>query len=101
MRRIVFLDFDGVLNSDGSRERGAHLFGNPDTFFHTHVDPHHVQHLEIICQKAQAEVVVSSTWRHGFPLGGLAAILRTAGFTGNSAWASSPRTSRWRCASSE
>lgn len=53
MIRVVFLDFDGVLNSRRSRKE---LGWNK-------LDPGAVELVNHICEVAGAEVVVSSTWR--------------------------------------
>lgn len=66
--RIVFLDFDGVLNSEAYmhriwKERKA---GKAVTFMHRHTDeicPEMAQRVLSICEQADASVVISSSWR--------------------------------------
>ena len=74
--RIVFLDFDGVLNSRafGARLREA----GREVSSTMGLDPEAVGRLN----RLDAEFVVSSTWRHGRTLGMLDELLRAAGFTG-------------------
>lgn len=75
---IVFLDFDGVLNStlylkttDASGARG--VMG---------LDPVAIQRLNRLVDKTDARVVVSSTWRFGRTVQQLREILSAKGFTG-------------------
>jgi len=72
--RIVFLDFDGVLNSalffmtyPGSKER---------------LDPVAVRRLDELVRRAGAKVVVTSTWRIKHSAEALARFLAEAGFSG-------------------
>jgi HAD domain in Swiss Army Knife RNA repair proteins len=52
---ILFLDFDGVINSDAWYEERP--------FEGMHFDPNAIRRVEKICRLAGAQVVVSSTWR--------------------------------------
>lgn len=63
--RIVFLDFDGVLN------RGSGPF-----------EPELVKRLNKITNMASAKIVVHSSWRYGRTLDELREILTNAGVTG-------------------
>jgi hypothetical protein len=69
-RRVVFLDIDGVLapirrwDRYGDLERAC------------------IEVLNEIVASARAEVVVSSTWRHGKTVSELQAMLEAEGFTG-------------------
>lgn len=69
-RRVVFLDIDGVLapirrwDRYGDLERAC------------------IEVLNEIVSSARADVVVSSTWRHGRTVGELQAMLEAEGFTG-------------------
>lgn len=86
MRPVIFLDFDGVLNGLGTREKPSPvhqgLFLNPDR----------VTLVNQLCERTGAVVVVSSSWRTrrhvvGAPdaclsLDELRAALAHAGFTG-------------------
>jgi hypothetical protein len=78
--RVVFLDFDGVLNSLWSlRERGSKL---------TDLCPWHIERLNEIVECACAEVVISSSWRispqySGTPVTALREELTKRGFRGH------------------
>jgi hypothetical protein len=52
MKRVIFLDIDGVLTS----ARVMPAFNKFDT--------HAVDYLKWICYKADAKIVISSTWRY-------------------------------------
>jgi len=69
-RLVIFLDIDGVLAPIRRWDR----YGD--------VDPSCVQVLNDIVAQADAEVVVSSTWRHGKTVAELQAILEASGFAG-------------------
>jgi hypothetical protein len=75
--KYVFCDFDGVLNSYRfmleEREQGKSGV--------TGIDPKAVAHVNYICGKTDAMIVVSSSWRYGHSLGELKDILREAGCT--------------------
>jgi hypothetical protein len=77
--RIVFLDFDGVLNSHEYMRRLGTL-GEPVDV--AGLDPEAVARLNRLVSEGCAEVVISSSWRHGRTLDELRAILTAAGFTG-------------------
>jgi len=68
-RRVIFLDIDGVLAPIRRWDR----YGD--------VDPACVQVLNEIVAQAAADVVISSTWRHGRTIAELQAILESSGFT--------------------
>jgi hypothetical protein len=69
-RRVVFLDIDGVLAPIRRWDRYGDL------------EPACVQVLNQIVAGAEAEVVVSSTWRYGKTVAELQAMLEAAGFAG-------------------
>lgn len=78
--RVVFVDFDGVLNSDryfAARERE----GRPVTEWWGQecLDPNAVARLDTIAARAGACVVVSSSWRLRFSLDELRAMLVSNG----------------------
>lgn len=56
-RKYIFLDFDGPLNT------GRGEFMNPDRYGH-HFDDMAVRNLRRIIEKTDAQIVVSSSWRH-------------------------------------
>ncbi len=77
--RIVFLDFDGVLNShEYMRDRAP----AEERASVTGLDRVAVARLNRMVESGCAEVVVSSSWRHGRTLHELRVILADAGFTG-------------------
>ena len=69
-RRVVFLDIDGVLAPIRRWDRYGDL------------DPACIQVLNEIVARSGADVVVSSTWRHGKTVAELQEILEAEGFTG-------------------
>lgn len=78
--KVIFLDFDGVLNSmawmRACADRGD-IFEGP-----VGIDKAAVAVLNKIIEKTGAKVVVSSTWRKGHNIAALQTILDEAGFTG-------------------
>jgi hypothetical protein len=74
---ILFLDFDGVLNS-------AAFFRSPESKDGEAgaLDPKAVARLNTIIAKTGAKVVVSSSWRYGRSVAELQAILDERGFVG-------------------
>ena len=78
--RVVFLDFDGVLNSLAYiKARGrASVPGDPA---HS-IDPAAIAYLNEIVQRSGAVVVISSSWREMMPLDGLRQLLARRGFVG-------------------
>jgi hypothetical protein len=84
--RIVFLDFDGVLNSiAGWRDRALLLRQKLSRleWQARQLEPELVERLNQIIDATSAKVVVSSSWRHGFSADELQQILELAGFTGD------------------
>jgi len=69
-RRVIFLDIDGVLAPIRRWDRYGDL------------DPACIQVLNEIVARGGADVVVSSTWRHGKTVAELQEILEAQGFTG-------------------
>jgi hypothetical protein len=69
-RRVVFLDIDGVLAPIRRWDRYGDL------------DPGCIRVLNEIVAGAGADVVVSSTWRHGRTVSELQAMLEAEGFIG-------------------
>jgi len=70
VKRAIFLDIDGVLAPIRRWDRYGDL------------DPACVQALNEIVARGGADVVVSSTWRHGKTVAELQVILESKGFTG-------------------
>lgn len=71
----LFLDFDGVLNSD------AYFARNPDAKGNHLLDPRLVKRLEQFVRSHHCQIVVSSTWREGRSMVELRKILIERGFT--------------------
>jgi hypothetical protein len=69
-RRVVFLDIDGGLAPIRRWDRYGDL------------EPACIEVLNEIVASARADVVVSSTWRHGKTVAELQAMLEAEGFTG-------------------
>lgn len=67
--KVVFLDFDGVLNSDET----------PDNLDFSKFA---IQELNTLIAKTGAKIVVSSDWRRGRSVSELQSILEIWGFTG-------------------
>jgi len=81
---LLFLDIDGVLNSAAwlyasDRPEGMEFLGNEHLMVS---NPAAVARLNLILSKSGAEVVISSSWRHGFDPGRMQDILDRAGFSG-------------------
>jgi predicted TIM-barrel fold metal-dependent hydrolase len=69
-RRVIFLDIDGVVAPITRWDRYGDL------------EPACIQVLNEIAARGHADVVVSSTWRHGKTVAELQAMLAAGGFTG-------------------
>lgn len=80
--KVLFLDFDGVLNSHQWMQANADKFPMNHMWHHTHLDELAVGRLEKIVQATGAKVVISSTWRLLNSLPRLCDILQNHGFTG-------------------
>lgn len=65
MKKLIFLDIDGVLNSHDWYERREKLAPDctREEFRKNEFDPYAVQRLQRILAETNAEVVLSSTWR--------------------------------------
>lgn len=70
--RVVFLDCDGVLNSDAWQR--THSAADA-------LSPAHVGRVDAFCRNMGAAVVVVSAWRYFYDLDKLRAKLATAGLT--------------------
>ena len=73
---IVFLDFDGVLNSD------AWIYSHSERGF-DHIDPSRVELVNGLLHQTKAHVVVSSAWRILHSLPALRRGLASKGFRGS------------------
>lgn len=79
MKKLIFLDFDGVLNHESYWQEGRH---EGKEFPHSHLDERCVKRLNNIIDKTGAEVVISTTWRESWDIGALTDVLKQLGFTG-------------------
>jgi hypothetical protein len=79
--RIIFLDFDGVLNSQSFYETRTEEKKAEDYPFRD-LDNRAVGNLNIICEETSAKVVVTSTWRSGRSPAELQKLLEPVGFKG-------------------
>jgi hypothetical protein len=57
--KVIFLDFDGVLNNMGTVFKKIKFEG------FTGIDPTNVEHFNALMDQTDAKIVVSSTWRMG------------------------------------
>jgi len=78
--KIVFLDFDGVLNSH--RYFASRGLEKDVTEEAEALDPKAVARLNRLIEVTGASVVISSSWRHGRSLDRLAYMLALRGFIG-------------------
>lgn len=70
-RSIIFLDFDGVLNTEQYQAWLA-VEGKPNKdAWGPLFDPHAVENLRKIIESTDAEIVISSSWRYIHRLGSL------------------------------
>lgn len=81
MRKVLFLDFDGVLNHRAHFARlppgrTASEVEHDDNSF----DRVCVARLDTILERTGCSVIISSSWRHMYPLAKLVTILRQHGF---------------------
>jgi hypothetical protein len=80
---IIFLDFDGVLNCDAffkSQQRSP--IRTPDERDSNMLEERAVLLLKELVMRAQAQVVISSTWRLTRPLAKIRELLHEKGFHG-------------------
>ena len=82
--KALFLDFDGVLNShrylySNRRPANMEFKGNE----HLMLDPEAVARVNRIIEATGAKVVISSSWRHAWPLERLREILAARAFVGD------------------
>ncbi len=78
--RVLFLDFDGVLNNAQWRHERAESGNGNDIF--EQVVPEHVARLNAIVERTGCKIVVSSSWRKVYSVDELRCILVEAGFVG-------------------
>lgn len=77
--KIIFLDIDGVLNSDLWYQKQK---GKENTDFTYHLDPHCVLQLNKVISKTHAKIVISSNWRKRYSKEEIFEALKKVGFKG-------------------
>lgn len=65
LRPIIFLDMDGVLNSDAAFEKCRRGIHPPENIAAMTVDPVCVAWLARLVKLTKAQIVISSSWRSG------------------------------------
>ncbi|CAB4196772.1 hypothetical protein UFOVP1290_292 [uncultured Caudovirales phage] len=91
MIKLIFLDIDGVLNSnrymkspqyfDETKDydpRGMEIINKAH---HTHLNPEAVRLVNLLVDKTGAEVILSSTWRNRYSIDEMNAMLSMRGAT--------------------
>ena len=76
--KVVFLDFDGVICTTSTYKRWRKTPGSsehPEELF----DRKLVANVQTLCERSGAVVVLSTSWRHKFPLDDIRAWLEEAG----------------------
>lgn len=84
--KILFLDFDGVMNGGVSSEdfhamRAAAKVKDLDTVARIGLDPALVERVDRICRVTGASIVISTGWRSSFTDDELVTMLRMRGLT--------------------
>jgi hypothetical protein len=62
---VLFLDFDGVLNSDKWFRQTSNAAEDVECGMERNIDPEAVRNLNRIIESTGCQVVISSTWRRG------------------------------------
>lgn len=79
-QKIIFLDFDGVLNSIGTKDRIQHPVFNHRV---RGIDDFRVKLVSDLAIEKSADIVVSSTWREFYEFNNLVALLKSRGMEAN------------------
>lgn len=86
MRRILFLDIDGVLNDTAFVGRALSAAASDASVTNwnavDYLDAARIVRLNRLLTATSAEVVISSSWRNNFKRPKLVELLRARGFTG-------------------
>lgn len=81
LKRIIFLDIDGVLNT-------TYSLGTDDVA----ILPEKVLLVKQLALQTNSSIVISSSWRHNMTLAVMRVILECAGLTNVSIWGVTPET---------
>ncbi|AUG85385.1 hypothetical protein FDJ20_gp117 [Vibrio phage Thalassa] len=79
MRKVIFLDFDGVINAQTGEWKTTEV---PDYLGYCPHNPKLVQTLNILIERSQADLVISSTWRLGTDITTLQQVCTAIGIKG-------------------
>lgn len=80
MRKILFLDIDGVVCTEFNNRKEYYL-GEDKALFEWYVmNPSCIEHLNTIVQQTGCEIVISSSWRKTFSLTELQDVFEENGF---------------------
>lgn len=94
--KVIFLDFDGVLNHDGpdpgNRMERAHGLTNPSLALFEEK----VALVERACQQTGASIVLSTAWRHHFSRSVIEGWLAEKGLTAPIVGLTPSKMSSWR-----
>ena len=82
--KIIFLDIDGVLNSEKwHKERfDKKLYPNLENYPLCEFDPLTIEQLNLLTDKTNAKIVISSTWRMGRTIDELKKLFEEVGIKG-------------------
>ncbi len=80
MKKILFLDIDGVLNTERWHKKMVASHAPQDSFGYD-FDPEAVANLRHIVEATGAEIVISSSWK-GYGMDGLQELWETRGLPG-------------------
>jgi hypothetical protein len=83
--KIIFLDIDGVLNSENWYRRRFKEIDTKDIlgkYPYYEFDPKSIEQLNRIISETGAKIVVSSTWRASYSVDDLQTLLNTVGLKG-------------------
>jgi len=77
MKKIIFLDIDGVMNNEVMYELNPAYQQKRNE-----IDPKCIKHLNDLIKDTSAEVVISSVWRYNMDIEALQTIFNNEGFIG-------------------
>ena len=82
--KIIFLDIDGVLNSEKwyIERFDKNLYPNLENHHLCEFDPLTIEQLNLLTDKTNAKIVISSTWRMGRTIDELKKLFEEVGIKG-------------------